>query len=279
MSALVEMTHGARALLRDFAIFFEAEQGPLNNLTIRLEHPYVAQALQVYITDVMTDPENPVTTLTSAWELDERNGLLKLTDASAQGKRVLVAGFHYKWFTDSDLARHVSDVIAEFTYDTGGDASSLTDVEAEVATLGAVVRALWSLCTELSLDIDVSTPEGMFIPAHQRFNQVWQMMQHWEQQYTDRAASLNVGLGKLEIFNLRRVSRLTNRYVPMYVDRELDDPYWPQRVYPAIPDLVMGAPAEYDAIEVAESYKAGGRYYSGNYPSMPNALGMGSWNV
>ena len=57
MSSLAEMTHRSREMLRDFPIFFEAEQGPLNNLTIRLEHPYVSQALQVYVTDI-SDPDN-----------------------------------------------------------------------------------------------------------------------------------------------------------------------------------------------------------------------------
>ena len=164
------MTYRSRELIRDFPIFFEAEQGPLNNLTIRLEHPYVSQALQVFVTDVSADP---ITTVqTTSWELDERNGLLKLTDESFLGQRVLVAGYHYKWFTDSDLMHHVEDVVSEFTYDTSNDAGDLSDVEADVAAMGAVTRALWSLSIELALDIDVSTPEGMFIPAHQRYTQV-----------------------------------------------------------------------------------------------------------
>ena len=269
------MTYRSRELIRDFPIFFEAEQGPLNTLTIRLEHPYVAQALQVFVTDVST---TPITTVqTTSWELDERNGILKLTDGAFLGQRVLVAGYHYKWFTDSDLLAHVEDVVSEFTYDTNGDADSLSDVEADVAAMGAVTRALWSLSIELALDIDVSTPEGMFIPAHQRYTQVTQMMQTWEKQYTDRAASLNMGLGKIEIFRLRRVSRLTNRYVPVYRDRELDDRTRPDRVYPPIPDLGMGAQPDYDIFEVAERYQSG--EWGGFYPAVtyPDTFGRGSW--
>jgi len=274
------MTYRSRELLRDFPIYFEAEQGPLNTLTIRLEHPYVSQALQVFITDVTADPI--VSTATTAWELDERNGLLKLTDPSFIGKRVLIAGYHYKWFTDSDLQGHVGDVVSEFTYDTSNGAEDLSDVEADVAAMGAVTRALWSLSIELALDIDVSTPEGMFIPAHQRYAQVTAMMQHWEQQYTDRAASLNVGLGKMEIYRLRRVAKLTNRYVPVYKDREIDDPTRPDRVYPTIPDLGGESHADIDVFDVAESYRQGGGQWSGwsgSYPSMgyPETLGRGSW--
>ena len=278
------MTYRSRELLRDFPIFFEAEQGPLNTLTIRLEHPYVSRALQVFVTDVSADPI--VTVRTDSWELDERNGLLKLTDTSYQGQRVLIAGYYYKWFTDSDLMGHVQDVVTEFTYDMaeGGcgpeGVESLSEAEVEVAAMGAVTRALWSLSIELALDIDVSTPEGMFIPAHQRYSQVMQMMQHWEAQYTDRAASLNVGLGKVEIFRLRRVAKLTNRYVPVYLDREIDDRRRPKRIYPAIPDLSMGSTTpDYDIFEIAECYRRGGGAWSGSYPSMgvPETLGTGTW--
>jgi hypothetical protein len=115
---------------------------------------------------------------------------------------------------------------------------TLSGVQAEVIEMGAVTRALWSLSIELALDIDVSTPEGMFIPAHQRYQQVVAMMQYWEGQFNERAASLNMGLGALEIFRLRRVSYTTGRYVPVYQDREFDDPRWPKRLYPVIPEGV-----------------------------------------
>jgi hypothetical protein len=280
VSSLAEMTYRTRELIRDFPVFFEAEQGPLNTLTIRLEHPYVSQALQVFITDVAG--ATPVTEKTTKWELDERNGLLKLTDDSYQGQRLLVAGYHYKWFTDSDLMGHVQDVVHEFTYDTHNEADDLSEVEADVAALGAVVRALWSLSIELALDIDVSTPEGMFIPAHQRYQQVVGMMQHWEAEYNNKAASLNVGLGKVEIYQLRRVAKLTNRYIPVYVNQEVDDRRRPQRVRPVIPDLGGTTYTEIDVIEVAESYRRGqGMWsgWSGSYPSMgyPETLGRGTW--
>jgi hypothetical protein len=49
---------------------------------------------------------------------------------------------------------------------------------------------------------------------------------------------LGLGLGALEIFRLRRVSLTTGRYVPVYTDREFDDPRWPKRQFPPIPDPV-----------------------------------------
>jgi hypothetical protein len=104
--------------------------------------------------------------------------------------------------------------------------------------LGTIVHALWSLSMELMLDIDVSTPEGMFIPARQRYAQVLQMLGAFESEYQDKASMLGMGLGALEMLRLRRISKTTGRYVPMYRDREIDDPTRPDRVFPPIPVLV-----------------------------------------
>ena len=125
-------------------------------------------------------------------------------------------------------------------------------VEADLVEIGAVVHLLWSLTIELALDIDVSTPEGMFIPAHQRYQQVTAMMQYWENEFQTRAASLNLGLGALEIYQLRRVSYLTNRYVPVYQKQEIDDHTRPKRLYPPIPEGVPPGQADADSVEVID---------------------------
>jgi hypothetical protein len=250
MTTTAEMAGGVRALVRDFPQYFETEEGPLRVLTIRLPHPLVSpSSLQVYVTP---DTDPATTALTDKWQLDERNGILKLTDESYVGQRVLVAGYHHIWFSDSDIARAMQQISTEVLYTTPGqELSDLSPAVVDVAQIGAVVHLLWSLCLELALDIDVSTPEGMFIPAHQRYAQVLQMMQYWEGQYTERAASLGLGYGALEIFQLRRVSYTTGRYVPVYQNREIDDPRWPKRVYPPIPDLVMGQ-ADDGTVEVID---------------------------
>src|SRR5262245_8049153 len=231
-----DLTSGARTILRDYPHYFEVDEGPLNVLTIRLPHPLVSsQTLQVYLTPVpdQTTPD-PATTLTSEWQLDERNGLLKLTNTAAIGQQVLVAGYHYSWFTDSDLAFHVSKTVAEFGH-SGVGPDDLVPPVSDVVMLGGVVNALWSLAMELSLDIDVSTPEGMFIPARQRYTQVLQMLRVYEQEYQSKSGMLNVGLGALEIFRLRRVALMTGRYAPVYREREFDAPRPPTRLYPPIP--------------------------------------------
>jgi hypothetical protein len=239
----------ARNMLRDFPNFFEVDLGPLQMSTIRLPHPNVdADTLQVY-TAAQPGPNGSATNLTMTavpddeWVLDERNGLVKFTSSAYQGQRVFVAGYHFEWFITQDLEFNASLVVAEHMFQrTDQTLGTISPVELDVIAMGTVVRALWALVTDFSTDIDVNSPEGMFIPARQRFQQVWQMLQYWEGQYSDRAKSLNVGLSNIDIFNLRRVSRMTNRYVPVYVSREYDDHNPPQRVYPPIPTLVTSEP-------------------------------------
>jgi hypothetical protein len=275
MTTVAQMTGATRAMLRDFPKYFEISEGPLNTLTIRLPHPYVTPtSLQVYVAAPPVPPATDSTVaITDKWDLDERNGLLKMTDESYLGQHVIVGGYHYVWFADADLVRAVQDVSGEVLYSKGGEIEDLNDVEAEVVEMGAVVRALWSLSIELALDIDVSTPEGMFIPAHQRYAQVLQMMQYWEGEYNSRAGSLNIGLGALEIFRLRRVSYTTGRYVPVYRDREFDDPRWPERLYPPIPEGTMGE----NEVPLWKRVQTASEVTMGNYPAVtwPAFLGRG----
>jgi hypothetical protein len=233
-----DLTAGARNYLRDFPQYFEVDAGVLNVLTVRLPHPLIApSSLQVYVT-----PDAGAASLTTDWQLDERAGLLKLTEAADLGKSLVVAGYHYTWFSDADLAFHVGKSVHEVSY--GGDVTTFQPVHYDVIMLGGVVSALWSLAMELSLDIDVSTPEGMFIPARQRFTQVVQMLQNFETEYNNKAAMLNMGLNSLDQSRLRRVAKMTGRFVPVYIDREFDDPRPPERIYPAIPEGTQSTDVE-----------------------------------
>lgn len=286
MSA-VAVAGTARAMLRDFPKYFEVELGELNVLTIRLPHPLISPtSVQAYIA---TPPSPPTTTsyttaLTDSWQLDDRNGLIKFTDESFLGKRATIAAYHYTWFSDSDLAMHSNQAAEEVLYNTTGTIDDLDGVYVEVTAMAAVVRALWSLCLEFSFDIDVSTPEGMFIPARQRFSQVLQMLTYWENEYQQRANALNIGLGALEQFRLRRISYLTNRYVPIYQEREVDDPRYPKRLRPPIPDETMNTPGstEVDVIDVTEKLttESMSRAYTGNREITWSTLGTsGSYPI
>jgi hypothetical protein len=276
MATAAEVAAGARGMLRDHPKYFEVTEGPLNVLTIRLPHPLISPTtLQVYVTTPPIAPAtDPTVAHTTKWVLDEHNGLLKLTDEAYIGQTITVAGYHFVWFSESDLNLAIGQAASEQFYNRDMTLAKMAPVESEVLMMGAVVRALWSLSIELALDIDVSTPEGMYIPAHQRYSQVIQQMQFWEGQYQERLGSLNIGLGALEQFRLRRVALTTGRYVPVYVDREFDDPRWPHRLYPAIseqPDTEMPTWAK---VYEYTSHQASGAHL-GYYPSayLPTMFG------
>jgi hypothetical protein len=259
-----------RNMLRDFPIFFETDLGPVNVSTIRLPHPNVdARTLQVYAAvqpgpdTVSTETVSLSAVPTNKWAVDERNGLLKFVDNTYMGKRIFISGYHFQWFIDSDLAFYVGLVVDEHMHNRfpagDGNLDQISPVELDVIAIGAIVKAIWSLMTEFSTDIDVASPEGMSIPAHQRFQQLWQMLQHWEGIYSDRTKILNVGLGNIDIFSLRRVAYMTNRYVPIYRSQEYDDHNAPVRIRPEIPVGLTSAPGPADGsgVEVADVEEIG----------------------
>ena len=53
---------------------------------------------------------------------------------------------------------------------------------------------------------------------------------------------LGVGLDRIEVMTLRRVSRQTNRFVPLYDSREWDDNSRPRRRFPPIDQQAPSTP-------------------------------------
>lgn len=109
-------------------------------------------------------------------------------------------------------------------------------IEQYPLTLLTAMMVIWTLLMDASTDIDVNTAEGTFVPRAQRFRQLQVMYGMLEARYKDICAQLNIGLYRAEVFKLRRISRLTNRLVPVFKDREYDDPTLPVRLLPAIDD-------------------------------------------
>lgn len=248
----------ARNMIRDFPNYFEQVHSPLPAATIRLARPLIGTIQISALADGTAVPETD-------YMLDTRNGVVSFNDAAPLSEGVTVRGYHYEWFLPEDLEYFAEISMGESMHGRTDitEFAELGQEEKHVTAMGAVVYALFSLLTELSTDIDVSTPEGMMIPAHMRFQQVQQMYQFWAQKYADKAAMLNLGLERLEIGELRRVARLTNRLVPQYRDREIDDPRPPIRVFPEVPAKVA-------AIEEGGSEGAGG--YNPEY-----GISYGGW--
>ena len=227
MDTIADIADYARNLIRDFPKFFETTYSPLPASTVRLAHPLVAS---VEIHKVSDGTE------ITGFTLDARNGVLKVHDAPAAAEGIYVIGYHMNWFLDEDLEFYAQTVLNEHLFHRS-DVSGLGDMpveEQQLIGIGTVMYAYWALLTEFSTEIDVSTPEGLSIPASQRFQQVQSMFQYWKVKYDEMAAALDVGILKIEIKDLRRVARLTNRYVPMFKGREIDDPRPPVRIYPPI---------------------------------------------
>jgi hypothetical protein len=108
---------------------------------------------------------------------------------------------------------------------------SIPAVEEYPVTILAVIEALWALATDASFDIDITAPDGVHIPRAQRFSQIMQLINQRQQQYKELCAALNIGLWRIEMGILRRVSRTTNKLVPVYVPQEIDDSRRPERVF------------------------------------------------
>lgn|SRR5580765_2898116 len=236
MTTLADIAGKARMRLRDFGRYFEVPFAP-PAYTIRLPHPVVdGGTFQVFKPDGTVVPDG--------YTLDERNGIVKFADLTDWPDGMGCSGYHYEWFLDSDL-EYYAGVTSTFHLYGREDAAvgDFSDQEAEVVAMGAAVNALWSLEAEFSSDIDVSTPEGMMIPANQRFRQVWELLQALTPVYKDAAAMLGVGLERMEQYNLRRIAYLTNRLVPMYMEREVYDRRWP-RIVVSPPPQNLGAADE-----------------------------------
>jgi hypothetical protein len=68
-----------------------------------------------------------------------------------------------------------------------------------------------------------------------------------KEQYRELCTHLGIGLYSMEIFTLRRVSKTTGRYVPVYRASEVDDRSYPDRVdipLPTYGDKPMAWPTE-----------------------------------
>ena len=225
-----EIGEASRNMIRDFPKFFEATYAPLPAATVQLDYPMVASL------EVRSVADN---TEVTDFSLDYRNGILKLPNVADIRDGIHVYGYHYEWFLPDDLSFYARYVFDELMFDSDNDSlADMSETEQSLLPLGTTVYALWSLVTEFSTDIDVSTPEGVMIPAHMRFQQVLQLFQYWKQRYEEKSAAMNLGPNKISQYRLRRISRMTNRYVPVFRGREIDDPRWPVRVFPEIPEIV-----------------------------------------
>lgn len=173
----------------------------------------------------------------AGYTVEKDLGIFHFYTAPAANATVSITGTSYRYFTDSDLERFVDTAIEQHTYertDAYGrkmTVGNIPPVEEYPIAILAAIEGLWALATDAAFDIDIQAPDGVMIPRSERYRQLSQIIQQRMDQYKQLSSALNIGLWRLEMGTLRRVSRHTNRLVPIYMAQEIEDSKYPQRVY------------------------------------------------
>lgn len=189
------------------------------------------------------------TDVSDACSVSENEGLIILDAVPAANAVITVAGTHYRYFTNTETEQYVLTAATEHfsgnTNNTGSlsyQLSTMKMVEEYPVIVLASSMALYTLATDAAFDIDIIAPDGVSIPRSERFRQLMELVQVRQAQYKELCQMLGLGMYKIDVFSLRRISRLTNRYVPIYQPQELDDGSLPQRAWLPIPSYGALAP-------------------------------------
>lgn len=174
-------------------------------------------------------------------DVEETTGFMTFDEVPETGTVVVAAGTYFKYFTVTEIEQFVCTAFEQHTAnhaDTYGRAvlmNTLPGLEEYPVVTYASTLALYTLATDASFDIDITAPDGVQIPRSERYRQLMQMIEVRKQQYRELCSQLGVGLYKIDVFSLRRISKTTNRYVPIYLPLEVNDRSMPQRVILPIP--------------------------------------------
>ncbi|MFD6934645.1 hypothetical protein ACFWAP_00620 [Streptomyces goshikiensis] len=252
MAELTKILSRVRSELGDFGaafrdvLFGTGELSDYDLSTVNVTLQRVSLLKDGAITDLTADLD---------YRLDPREGRLTLLGSYAPlplGQVLMVDGAASGMFTDEELTGHIRDAELQHCHnrtqtvryrsangfiryaDEPLRLENLPDVEELPLILLAVINALWAVSTDASSDVDISTGEGTHIDRGQRYTQILHQISVLTDRYEELCRQLNVGLFRIEMATLRRVSLTTGRYPPIYVDREFDDNSYPQRVLPQI---------------------------------------------
>lgn len=174
-------------------------------------------------------------------EVEEATGYIVFDTAPISGRLIVVAGNYYRYFTSAEIEQFVTTAFQQHTanhndsYGRSVALSTLPTLEEYPVLVWASTLALYTLATDASFDIDITAPDGVQIPRSERYRQLMQMIEVRKTQYKELCSQLGIGLYKIDVFSLRRISKTTNHYVPIYVPQEIDDREPKERVYIPIP--------------------------------------------
>ena len=213
--------------------------------------PVQAESIQVYVNSVDVSLEVAV---------EEHTGVLIFQVPEHYPKKddvITAAGMHFRFFTDDELMHICRDATemhtAGHTAAHGGalTLASLSPVEDLPVSIMCAIQAIYVLLTDAAFDIDINAPDGVNIPRSERYRQLTELLQILQGRYQDLSSQLNVGLYAMQVFTLRRISKRTNRLVPIYVPQEIDDRTYPVRVWLPIPTY-GGAPKPGTGVHVED---------------------------
>ena len=174
-------------------------------------------------------------------EVEEATGYIVFDDTPAAGDVVIVAGNYFKYFTETEISQYISEAFAQHTtfhtdsYGRTITMATLPTVEEYPVIIHASTLAMYTLATDASFDIDIQAPDGVMIPRSARYGQLMQMIEVRKNQYKELCSQLSIGLYKIDVFSLRRISKTTNEYVPMFEPQEIDNKSPKTRVRLPIP--------------------------------------------
>jgi hypothetical protein len=253
----------ARLRLRDLPRPFVCRQ-TCSGVAWRFELPVEnidRNTLQVVLTD--TTPAGTTTPIINQdFFFDDHGGVLTFNVAPAQGQLMVAQGTYYRDFLPPELDLYVRTAYIQHTYGTEPTADvdtgyppiqppqlnsagqpisygtpapmTISEVEEYPISILVTIMALWDMAVGAAQQHDVHTPDGVTIPISQTFQQIMGMINALQQQYLTLSSALGVGLYRITMSRLRRVSRTTKRLVPLYRSKEYDDLTWPQREIPNI---------------------------------------------
>lgn len=229
-----------------------------------VDYPLAIHPIDTY-TLVVTVNGTPIAT-PAGYTIEPDVGVIHFVTAPAADSIVNVNGNVFRYFTDEDICKFVNTAVTQHTYQrTNGLGSQMTlalipVVEEYPIAILATIEALWALATDASFDINIQAPDGVSIPRSDRYRQLTQTIQNRWDQYHQLCAALNIGLWRIEMGTLRRISRTTNKLIPVYMAQEIDDSRIPERVY--IQNDLMGREPFPSYVEIQDIILYQGDSYS-----------------
>jgi hypothetical protein len=173
----------------------------------------------------------------STFTIEAIHGVIHFNSPPANNAVITVTGSVFRYFSDSELEYFVNTALTQHTFnksDNFGRATtvrSIPAVEEYPIVILSTVEALYALATDSAFDINIFAPDGVSIPRSERYHQLMALIGQRMEQYRNLCAALNIGLWRIEVGTLRRVSRTTNKLVPVFMPQEIDDSRRPERVY------------------------------------------------